>query len=106
VELYGTSYVDFERRIIAHMQELFGPAGFNPQRDIAGIVLNRWGHALFAPPPGFYFGKDGKPSPLKVLRQRFGRITFGHSELSQWSQMWITAAAGGTRALTQLFEVL
>jgi spermidine dehydrogenase len=105
-ELYGTSYTEFERQIITHMQRLFGSAGFDAKRDIAGIVLNRWGHALFSPPPGFYFGKDGKPSPLKVLRERFGRIAFGHSELNGTGQAWDTAAAEGKRALMQILEVL
>jgi len=105
-ELYGTSYADFERRIIAHMQRLFAGAGFNARRDIAGIVLNRWGHALFSPPPGFFFGKDGKPSPLKILRERFGRIAFGHSELNGTTQAWETGAAEGKRAISQILAVL
>src|SRR5438477_6658460 len=65
-ELYGTTYAGFERQIVAHMQRLFGEAGFNPRRDVAGIVLNRWGHAFLSPPPRFYFGTNGKRSPLKV----------------------------------------
>lgn len=97
--------MEFEWQIISHMQRLFGDAGFDAWRDVAGIVLNRWGHALFSPPPGFFFGKNGKPSPLKVLRQRFGRISFGHSELSA-DQNWRTAAAEGKRALTQILEVI
>jgi len=105
-ELYGTSYAQFERQIISQMEHLFGSVGFEARRDVAGIVLNRWGHALLTPPPGFYFGKNGKPSPVKVLRQRFGRISFGHSELSGAEQSWTNAAAGGKRALNQLLEVL
>lgn len=105
-ELYETSYAEFERQIVGHLERLFGSAGFNARRDIAGIVLNRWGHALFSPPPGFFFGKDGKPSPLQVLRERFGRIAFGHSELHGSSQSWPGAAAEGKRALTQILEVL
>ena len=105
-ELYGTSYGEFESQIIAHMQRLFGSSGFNPQSDIAGIVLNRWGHALFAPPPGFYFGKNGKPSPLKILRERYGRMSFGHSELSGTSQGWRQAAFEGKRAMRQVLEVI
>ncbi len=104
-ELYGTSYAGFERQIVTEMERLFAVAGFNARRDVAGIVINRWGHALLSPPPGFYFGKDGKPSPLKVLRKRFGRIAFGHSELAG-GQSWEAAAAEGKRALTQVLEVL
>ncbi len=105
-ELYGTSYADFERQIVTHMQRLFGNAGFKAQRDIAGIVLNRWGHALCSLPSGFYFGKNGKPSPLRVLRERFGRIAFGYSELHNAQQRWEHAVAEGKRALTQILEVL
>ena len=50
--------------------------------DIAGIVLNRWGHAYISPQPGFHFGKDGKDAPKDTVKKGFGRIQFGHSELS------------------------
>jgi spermidine dehydrogenase len=106
MELYGTSYADFERQIVAQMQLLFGKTGFDARRDIAGIILNRWGHALHSPQPGFYFGKDGKPAPIAVLRKRFHRIAFGHSELNGTTQAWDTAAAEGRRALTQVLEVM
>ena len=61
---------------------MLGGAGFDAKRDIAGIILNRWGDAYIAPQPGFYFGTPGKPAPLQIVRERFGRIAFGHSELS------------------------
>lgn len=92
--------------MVTHLQRLFAGSGFIARRDIAGIVLNRRGLALFSPPPGFYFGKAGKVSPLKVLCERFGRIAFGHSELSRTVQAWEAAAAEGTRALTQILEVI
>ena len=52
--LMETSYADFERLIRRHMTRLFGSAGFDARRDIAGIILNRWGHARLVQPPGFY----------------------------------------------------
>jgi spermidine dehydrogenase len=105
LKLYGTSYADYERQLIAQMQQMFAPGGFDARRDIAGIILNRWGHAFISPPPGFFFGKDGGPSPLKVLRERFGRIAFGNSELAG-IQSWPTAAAEGRRAITQVLQAL
>ena len=104
-QLYGTSYADYERQIVAQMQRMFSSGGFNARRDVAGIVLNRWGHAFISPPPGFFFGKDGTPSPLKVLQQPFGRIAFGNSELSG-VQGWTTATTEGKRAVTQVLSVL
>jgi spermidine dehydrogenase len=82
---------------------MLGPAGFDARRDIAGIILNRWGHAYIAPPPGFYFGGPGRPSPLDVIRTAYGRIAFGHSELSG-RQSWGRAAQEGRRALSQVLD--
>jgi spermidine dehydrogenase len=79
--LLSTSYAEFEHQIRTQMSEMFGAAGFDAQRDIAGIVLNRWGHAYCAPQPGFYLGKDGRTPPHQVMRQPHGRIVFAHSEL-------------------------
>jgi spermidine dehydrogenase len=84
---------------------MLGEAGFDARRDIAGIVLNRWGHAYIAPQPGFYFGTAGRPAPLPVIRERHGRIAFGHSELSG-RQSWGRAAQESRRALQQVLEVI
>jgi spermidine dehydrogenase len=102
--MYGTSYAAYEQQIVAQMQRLFSSGGFNAHRDIAGIVLNRWGHALISPPPGFFFGVDGKPGPRDVIRERFGRISFGHSELG-WGT-WESATLEGKRAISQVLQVL
>jgi spermidine dehydrogenase len=62
---------------------MFAGSGFDPRRDIGGIILNRWGHAYVNPQPGFFFGRDGQPAPRDVLRnQPFGRITFANTDLS------------------------
>ncbi len=79
--LLSTSYAQFEKQIRTQMSEMFGSAGFDARRDIAGIILNRWGHAFFAPQPGFFLGRDGQPPPHEVLRRPHGRIVFAHSEL-------------------------
>ena len=102
--LFGTSYADFELQIRKQLQLMLGDAGFDAKRDIAGIILNRWGHAYIAPKPGFYFGTPGNPAPLEVIRERYGRIAFGHSELSG-RQSWGRAAQEARRALKQVLEL-
>jgi len=42
-ELLFTSYAEYEKKIIRQMVKLFGAAGFDASKDIAGIILNRWG---------------------------------------------------------------
>lgn len=103
--LFATSYAEFELEIRRQLQLMLGEAGFDARRDIGGIVLNRWGHAYIAPQPGFYFGAAGRPAPLPVIRERYGRIAFGHSELSG-RQSWGRAAQEARRALQQVAEVI
>jgi spermidine dehydrogenase len=82
-ELLSTSYADYERRIREQMTEMFGASGFDAKRDIAGIVLNRFGHAFVSPQPGFFFGSNCEAAPRDVLRVApFGRIAFSHSDLA------------------------
>ncbi len=82
-EMLGTSFRDYERQIREQFTDMFGTAGFDAQRDIAGIILNRWGHAYLSPQPGFFFGKNGQPAPREVLRRApFGRIAFANTDLA------------------------
>lgn len=104
-ELLSRRYADYESAVRSQLSTLFGAAGFDPARDIAGIILNRWGHAFIAPQPGFLLGRNGQPSPLEVVRLGYGRICFGHSELAG-AQNWPNAANEGARAARQALELL
>jgi spermidine dehydrogenase len=82
-ELFSVPFRDYERQLRQQFTDMFSRSGFNPKNDIAGIILNRWGHAYLTPPPGFFFGKDGKPAPGDLLRAApFGRIAFANTDLS------------------------
>jgi len=82
-KLLGTSFAQYERALREQLADMFAPGGFDPRRDIAGIILNRWGHAYVNPQPGFFFGVDGKPAPRDVLRDApHGRIAFANTDLA------------------------
>jgi spermidine dehydrogenase len=82
-EMLGTSFRDYEERIREQLTTMFSAAGFDACRDIAGIILNRWGHAYLNPQPGFFFGLDGQPAPREILRGApFGRIAFANTDLA------------------------
>ena len=83
MELLSTSFRDYERRIRQQFTDMFANSGFDAQRDIAGIILNRWGHAYLSPQPGFFFGNHGQPAPREILRKApFGRIAFANTDLA------------------------
>jgi spermidine dehydrogenase len=82
MEMLSTSFRDYERRIREQLTEMFARSGFDARRDIAGIILNRWGHAYVNPQPGFFFGTGGRPAPREVLRRApFGRMAFANTDL-------------------------
>jgi spermidine dehydrogenase len=83
MKLLGTPFSEYERSLREQFQEMFGRWGFQARRDIAGIILNRWGHAYLCAQPGFFFGAEGRPAPREILRRApFQRIAFANSDLS------------------------
>jgi spermidine dehydrogenase len=104
-ELLSLSYREIERRIRQQLADLFGDYGLDPRTDIAAVIANRWGHAYVVPQPGFYFGRDGNPAPRDVVRKGYGRVRFGHSELTGF-QLWDAACDEGERAARQVLELI
>ena len=82
-EILNTPFREYEGQIRQQFTDMFSGAGFDAGRDIAGIILNRWGHAYLNPQPGFFFGTNGKPAPREILRGApFGRIAFANTDLA------------------------
>jgi spermidine dehydrogenase len=96
MELYSTPYAEYEKRIVRQLETMFASAGFNAQRDIAGMVLNRWGHAFVTPPPGFYFAPKGEIAAADLPKHRLGRIAWAPGA------DWAGSAAAGRAAVEQL----
>ncbi len=103
-EMLDTPFRQYELQLREQLTEMFGASGFDARRDIAGIILNRWGHAYGSPQPGFFFGKNGQPAPRDILRQSsFGRIAFANTDLSG-DPNHQTAITEAERAAGQLLD--
>ncbi len=48
-ELLSASYHEYERRIREQFDDMFSRTGFDPKRDIAGLILNRVGTRFLQP---------------------------------------------------------
>ncbi|MDH4048945.1 MAG: NAD(P)-binding protein [Gammaproteobacteria bacterium] len=85
--LYEMSYDEFERRIVNQMSGALAPGGFDPDRDIAAITVNRWPHGYayeyneLSDPPGMS-RKDG---PHIAGRARIGRISIANSDAEAYA---------------------
>jgi spermidine dehydrogenase len=81
-KLLEMSYQDFEDDIITHFDGMLGPHGFDAERDMAGITLNRWPHGY-----AYEFeGVDINPrynrynGPHVAGRAQIGRISIANSD--------------------------
>ena len=104
-DLLSKSYSQIEFTLRNQMMEMFASTGFDHNRDIVGIILNRWGHSFSVETPGFVYGVNGDPSPLDIVKKQFGRIAFGHAE-HNGLQEWFGGVENGERAVRQVMEVL
>ena len=80
-KLYTTSFGDYEKTIREQLTGMFGATGFDADRDIEAITINRWSHGyayeyirLFDPewPEG--------EAPHELGRKQFGQISIANSD--------------------------
>jgi spermidine dehydrogenase len=79
--VYSTTFETFERRLRTHLSRTLVNGGFDPARDIEGITVNRWAHAM-AMGQNLLTDPEWAPHeyPWIVGRQRFGRIAIANSD--------------------------
>ena len=102
-ELEGITFEKFERNVREQLNRVLGPGGFDAERDIAGITINRWAHG-YAPGSNELFDPDYShrmDAPWVVGRQQFGRITISNSDAA-WVSLTNAAWQQSHRAVTEL----
>ena len=79
--LYRTSFEEYEAQIREQLTGMFGATGFDADRDIEAITINRWSHGyayhymtLFDPE-----WAEGE-APHELGRKQFGRISIANSD--------------------------
>ena len=80
-QMLSMPFDDYEREVRRVLTSLLGPGGFDAERDILAITVNRWPHG---------YARDhldledeawnAEPAPEVVGRQRFGRIAIANSD--------------------------
>ncbi len=74
-ELLGTTFETYEEQVRTQLSAMYGPHGFDAQRDIAAITVNRWPHGYVYEDALF----EGKPAHL-LARKRHGRIAMANAD--------------------------
>lgn len=80
-ELLQTSFATFESKIRDQLTRMLGSAGFDADKDIAGITVNRWAHG-YAYAPNYLFDPQWKKGeePWVVGRAPYKSITIANSD--------------------------
>lgn len=83
--MLATPFSTFEHHIRDQLSRILGPTGFDDQRDILGITVNRWPHGytysynpLFDPEAWAFTTTDERP--CVIARQPVGRIAIANAD--------------------------
>jgi spermidine dehydrogenase len=98
--LLTTPFRVFEFHVRDQLSQSLAAAGFDHERDIKGITVNRWSHG-YAYNPGLLWEPDHpseEAKPWVVGRQPFGRITIANSDAG--------ARADTNSAITEAFRAV
>ncbi len=79
--LLQTPFETFEKHVRDEMGAALAGGGFDPDRDITGITVNRWPHG-YAPEfnPLFEEVLPEEQQPNVIARKRFGRIAIANAD--------------------------
>ena len=79
--LLAMSFEDFEREVRAVLDGMLGPAGFDVQRDILAITVNRWPHGYAYDYLDLWDPKwpEGE-APHEIARRPHGNIAIANSD--------------------------
>jgi spermidine dehydrogenase len=81
IDILSTSFATFERNIRDQLARILGPGGFDPERDITAITVNRWPHGYaYEYNPLFDPDWAAGAAPHVLGRARFGRIAIANSD--------------------------
>jgi spermidine dehydrogenase len=104
-KLYTTSFETYEQEIRNQLTGMFGAYGFDADRDIEAITVNRWSHGY-----AYHYFMMHDPEwpegqkPHEIGRQRYGRISIANSDSEASPYIW-AAIESGIRAVDEQMKV-
>jgi spermidine dehydrogenase len=99
--LYTMQFDDFEREIRDELTRMLGPAGFDFERDVTAITVNRWPHGYAYTPTTLYDDPRQQALIARQARQRLGQISIANSD-SGWDAYTQVAIDQAHRAVGEL----
>ncbi|NWG92054.1 MAG: NAD(P)-binding protein [Parvularculaceae bacterium] len=85
--LYTLSFEDFETAIVGQLTGALSAFGFDAEKTVAGITVNRWPHGYAYEYNELFDGADWSPEngPHLAAREQIGRISIANSDSSAFA---------------------
>jgi spermidine dehydrogenase len=77
---YSLPFDEFEARARDELTRILGPGGFDAQRDIRAITVNRWGHGYAYDMDSLFDDPLSAEREMRASRTALGRIHFAGSD--------------------------
>jgi spermidine dehydrogenase len=99
---YSLPFAEFEARAHDELGRILGPGGFDPERDIAAITVNRWGHGYAYDMDTLYDDAAAAAREMQASREPLGRIHFAGTDAAwmAYAHWAIDAAHRAVREVT------
>lgn len=99
--LYTRSFAEFESNARDELTRIVGPGGFDAERDIAAITVNRWGHGYSYNPNPLYDDMTRSDHEVAASAAPVGRIHFAGSDIA-WDAYAHKAIDTGYKAAQEI----
>jgi spermidine dehydrogenase len=87
LELLDTPFATFELKIREQLTRMLGAGGFDAERDVRAITVNRWPHGYAYQYNSLFdqFWLEGKETPCERGRKPFGRIAIANADAAAYA---------------------
>jgi spermidine dehydrogenase len=99
---YSLPFDEFEARARDELTRILGPGGFEAERDISAITVNRWGHGYAYDMDSLFDDEAAAEREIRASRMPVGRIHFAGSDAAwmAYAHWAIDAAHRAVREIT------
>jgi spermidine dehydrogenase len=99
--VYARRFEEFESHARDELTRILGPGGFDADRDIAAITVNRWGHGYAYEANSLYDDPTAAEREIKASAAPLGRIHFAGTDAA-WAAYAHKAMDSAQRAAAEI----
>ncbi|MNZ43563.1 protoporphyrinogen oxidase [compost metagenome] len=99
--LYAMTFEQLESAIREQLQAMLGPAGFDHQKDIQAITVNRWSHGYSYFANSLFDDEEESEKLMNLARTKVGNVTIANSDAA-WDAYAHAAIDEAWRAVDEL----